>query len=144
MAEDIQPSTLDAETTPRTLAGGTSKLRSTLRILRIVFSAGCGILCLLLIYLSIRSHVYAIRMGIGYAFKGVLSISVPSGSTSFFASVLRWLAPIEIPLYIFALLAATIAALPWVTWYKGFSLRAFLITTTLVAALLGAIVYAVR
>ena len=37
-----------------------------------------------------------------------------------------------------------IAALPWVKWSKRFSLRAFLIIVTLFAALLAAIVRAIK
>ena len=42
------------------------------------------------------------------------------------------------------LCAACITAAPWIRWSKRFGLRTLLITTTLVALLLGAIVYAIR
>jgi hypothetical protein len=47
-----------------------------------------------------------------------------------------------IPYWFSALVAATVATLPWLCW--RFSLRTLLIATTLVALVLGAIVYAVR
>jgi hypothetical protein len=46
------------------------------------------------------------------------------------------------PIFLLALMAPVVAALPWVPW--RFSLRTLLVVTTLVAALLGAIIYATR
>jgi hypothetical protein len=74
----------------------------------------------------------------------MLSIAASPEGTSTAASVVRWLGPIEFPIYILALLAMAIAALPWVKWSKRFSLRAFLIIVTLFAALLAAIVRAIK
>ena len=42
------------------------------------------------------------------------------------------------------ILAALFAVIPWVPWSRRFSLRTLLIATTLLAMLLGAIVYAIR
>jgi hypothetical protein len=41
-------------------------------------------------------------------------------------------------------LSATFAAIPWIAWSRRFSIRAMLIGVTVVASLLGAMVYAVR
>jgi hypothetical protein len=45
-----------------------------------------------------------------------------------------------IPYLLLVLLAGTLAALPWVTWSRRFSLRALLIIATLLTVLLGIIV----
>jgi hypothetical protein len=42
------------------------------------------------------------------------------------------------------LLVVFFAAIPWIHWTLRFSLRTLLITTTLIAVVLGLIVYAVR
>jgi hypothetical protein len=42
------------------------------------------------------------------------------------------------------LLSATFATVPWIRWSKRFTLRTLLIATTLVAVILGAIVYAAK
>jgi hypothetical protein len=47
-----------------------------------------------------------------------------------------------VPYWIPVLLTATLAALPWLRW--RFSLKALMIGTTLVAVLMGLIVWAVR
>jgi hypothetical protein len=48
------------------------------------------------------------------------------------------------PHWFLALIFALIAAAPWLTSIPRFSLRTLLIATTLVAVLLGAIIYAIR
>jgi NADH:ubiquinone oxidoreductase subunit 3 (subunit A) len=59
--------------------------------------------------------------------------------------VLRYSPPAQtyflIPLWFLILLVATAFALPWTRWFKCFSLRTLLITTTLVAAVLGLVVW---
>jgi hypothetical protein len=50
-----------------------------------------------------------------------------------------------IPYWFLVLVSATLTAISWLPWWsKRFSLRTLLIATTLVAVVLGAIVYAVR
>jgi hypothetical protein len=51
---------------------------------------------------------------------------------------------VRLPHSLYALVFATIAAVPWVRWSKRFRLRTLLIAMTLVAVVLGAIVYATR
>ncbi len=48
------------------------------------------------------------------------------------------------PFWLILLVAVWLAAIPWIPWRWKFSLRTLLIATTVVAALLGAIVYAIR
>jgi hypothetical protein len=48
------------------------------------------------------------------------------------------------PLWPAILLTTALAAAPWLRWFKRFSLRTLLIATTLVAVILGAIVYAAK
>jgi hypothetical protein len=49
---------------------------------------------------------------------------------------------IIIPYWLSCLAAATLATWPWLKWPKRFSLRTLLIATTLVAVVLGLVVYA--
>jgi hypothetical protein len=49
-----------------------------------------------------------------------------------------------LPFWFLVIGAAALSAMPWLRWQKRFSLRTLLIATTVVAALLGAIVYAIR
>jgi hypothetical protein len=48
------------------------------------------------------------------------------------------------PIWLLEPLIVAIAALPWIHWSKRFSVRTLIIATTLVAVVLGLIVYAVR
>jgi hypothetical protein len=49
------------------------------------------------------------------------------------------------PNWLLVLVFATLAAVPWLPWWsKRFSLRTLLIATTLIAVILGAIVYAAK
>ena len=59
-----------------------------------------------------------------------------------FDGVDRWL--LYVPHWFLSMLCASIAATPWIPWPSRFSLWTLLIATTLVAATLGALVYAVR
>jgi hypothetical protein len=61
----------------------------------------------------------------------------------------RWqfkpsLVVIVFPFWIVVLTPATFTVIPWLHWKRRFSLRTLLIATTLVAAVLGAIVWATR
>jgi hypothetical protein len=51
---------------------------------------------------------------------------------------------LSLPHSLYALVFATIAAVPWIHWSRRFRLRALLIATTLVAVLLGSIVWSMR
>jgi hypothetical protein len=50
----------------------------------------------------------------------------------------------DVPLWFIALISLAIATVPWLRANRRFSLRTLLAATTLIAVLLGAIVYAVR
>jgi hypothetical protein len=153
------------------------------RKLRIAFSAVCGVVCLLLIVLWVRSHnsVDFVQLGLNkshgicvmsvigrlwiynpgplpvnseyppfemdshtigekyyeadsWDFSGeVLGFSWTSGSDSWHLTVPDWA---------FVLLTIALAAAPWLRW--RFSLRTLLIATTLVAVVLGLIVWVSR
>jgi hypothetical protein len=148
------------------------------RYLRIAFSAVCGIICLLLIVLWVRSYwwmekvlwVYqspkAIRI-----FWGAGQVQVETASdnpieiTSSALGTFDWREPTfssvappdatsksldhmlhkldtgkAVPICFPVLATATLAALPWLRW--RFSLRTLLIAMTLVAVVLGLIVWA--
>jgi hypothetical protein len=52
--------------------------------------------------------------------------------------------PVSFPHWVLVLLFAIFAAAPWIRWSKRFSLRTLLIATTLVAVVLGAVIYLAR
>jgi hypothetical protein len=155
----------------------------TLRYLRIAFSVACGIACVLLIALWLRSYwwkdgvwvwyppnmayaqatsergsIYLVhlpfnsttRIGWGMSSRPARTESSLSNKTmlgfhfkqigdpgtfQFIQTVPHWF-----PL----LLVAAVGCLPWIHWSKRFSLRTLLIATTLIAAVLGLVVYASR
>ena len=49
-----------------------------------------------------------------------------------------------VPYWFPVLISAACTALPWIRWSRRFSLRTLLIATTLIAVVLGAVVYAMR
>jgi hypothetical protein len=51
---------------------------------------------------------------------------------------------LSLPHSLYALVFVTIAAVPWIRWSKRFRLRTLLIATTLVAVVLGLIVWSIR
>jgi hypothetical protein len=150
------------------------------RKLRIAFSAGCGIICLLLIVLWVRSHRAEDRAsgrlssaGIRlYSSRGWLVLfknSTPGAGPYDWDITLGsdyWLNPpdarlqyalplsffgrstisnISLPHWVVAMACVAVATVPWLLGRQfRFSLRTLLIATTLLALLLGAIVYAVR
>jgi hypothetical protein len=150
------------------------------RKLRIAFSAGCGILCLLLIVLWVRSHRAEDRasgrlssVGIRlYSSRGwlVLFKNSTPGAGPYDSDIMLgsdyWLNPpdarlayalplsffgrsvisnISLPHWVVATACVVCATAPWLLGRQfRFSLRTLLIATTLLALLLGAIVYAVR
>ena len=145
------------------------------RKLRIAFSAACGILCLLLVVLWVRSwerqsssvnwygdawkrqvpgeRYYkifsnrgAIRLSTSSTVgnwsvqvleeeRAVLGFGVLKGQTSLYSQMPHWFL---VSLTAFAGIA------PWIRWSKRFSLRTLLIGMTIIAALLGAIVWAAQ
>jgi hypothetical protein len=144
-----------------------------IRKLKIAFSVVCGIVCLLLIVLWIRSYWWcdiaegALTRSSGFRIasrKGDVSCrKYPAskagwGIRSIEMEMLRvrtgWSPPpgfywrwqispiVQAPHHFLLCTVAVLAAAPWVRW--RFSLRTLLIATTLVALLLGAIVYAIR
>ncbi len=144
-----------------------------LRYLRIAFSATYLIACVLLIVLWIRSYWQhdetTIRLDRSSEWHGIarfivdsekgwftihfvaknpmpLSFVIPQVSILGFrwghwqSYVLYLISPYWLPTTV----ALIFAALPWIRWSKRFSLRTMLIVTTLVAVVLGLIVYLLR
>ena len=135
------------------------------RKLRIAWSVVCGIACVLLIVLWVRSywHIEYIRTGIpppcieiksadgkfhlyrfssdGKAFFNLESLSYAEGDHAFASNTWdsfdSWY--IVIPDWFATLATACLAAIPWLP--HRFSLRTLLIATTLVAVVLGLIVW---
>jgi hypothetical protein len=139
-----------------------------LRLLRIAVSAVCGILCLLLISLWVRSYgnrellftapgvvclstqgvIMTIRMPV-YEDEVGLAISPSEGrpiepsdsNLGFYAhawSPSFWI--IQLPHWLSVLLAAGLAAAPWIHRSRRFSLRTLLLATTLAAVVLRLVV----
>jgi hypothetical protein len=61
---------------------------------------------------------------------------------NFFGPGSVWI--LEVPYWLTVLPTVVLAAAPWFPWSKGFSLRTLLIATTLVAVVLGLVVYTSR
>ena len=93
---------------------------------RIAFSAVCGILCLLLIVLSVQSYSQWGQLHNWNISKHPIIVTI--GASYFLAIGLTMMA----------------AAVSWLPLSKRFSLRTLLIATTVVAALLGAVKWAVK
>jgi hypothetical protein len=130
------------------------------RKLRIAFSAVCGVLCLLLIALWVRSY-YRLDTAKAWSNNTVSSLrgrlypnakfsfTLDSGSVGvveFFPGTSIQLGQSSsgltsqasgTPIWSLLLLSTTVATLPWFRW--RFSLRTLLIATTLVAILLALI-----
>jgi hypothetical protein len=72
------------------------------------------------------------------------NIIEPRPSWRFDFSGGSWIeARVTMPHWFLLLVASSIAILPWVGWSTSFSLRTLLIATTLVAVVLGFVVYAI-
>jgi hypothetical protein len=145
--------------------------------LRIAFTSVCGIVCLLLIVLWVRSQSNTEKLFLQYDATRGLRVIVGAGriqiepsaerlwiETSTGFSTSTWIEPTHsrlndepttfdfatlsfdaaksAPLWCPVLSLAASAAIPWLRW--RFSLRTLLIATTLVAFVLGAIVYAAK
>jgi hypothetical protein len=162
-------------------------MRKLLRYLRIAFTAMCGIACLLLVELWVRSYSYWDELYNPISDKHLITFESASGRASldltqsssgspwiwhmslpleghywegpmdFWEEANRdngiagfavyanpWHTNYRAPLWFFPLLFAAIGATPWLPWSKRFSLRTLLILMTILAALLGLVVYTAR
>jgi hypothetical protein len=149
-------------------------MKRFLRYLRIAFSAACGIACVLLCVLWVRSYWWSYE---GQAFgcwfastRGVIAgcmINIPAPTPSAGTSMMsvtidtveftpvpgimgfsgRYAPPnwsFQIPYWCPVLLGVLFAVAPWIGWSNRFTLRTLLLAITAVAVVLGLIVYAVR
>jgi hypothetical protein len=158
------------------------------RKLRIAWSVACGIACVLLIVLWVRSYrheanslsigdsvsyydrenrsfsaaswkgafhfnlVYPrarlpwkpVRIGIQASEVRLPNHFAESGILGFGASTKELSSDIRVPCWFSVLLASMIAITPWIRWSKRFSLSTLLMATTLVAVVLGLIVWSMR
>jgi hypothetical protein len=153
-----------------------------LRRLQITFSVTCGVICLLLIVLWVRSYWRCdIAMGqsstsirsyfVLGSVRGFLAIGAEPGFSSL-RKVTDWdfdsyppdyherlpeptylgfhfaryasHSVLFVPYWFPVVMTVSWAVIPWVPWSRRFSIRTLLIATTLLALMLGAIVYAVR
>jgi hypothetical protein len=142
-----------------------------IRGLRIAWGAVFGILCVLLIVLWVRSywwwdtlhHVESgserTTLGSNFGTLYLMHSMKPASDTRRWTLIrdealrtptkLRWryvsgMVVIVVPDWIPVIIAGTIAAVPWIRPAKCFSLRTLLIATTLIAVVLGLVVYATR
>ncbi len=127
------------------------------RKLRIAWSVGCGIACVLVIVLWVRSYSHPGSLSYSSAATH-LAIGWESGTLGVERHAFRsgrqhergWAINIDhvsrmsvrIPLWVCAVVCGVFAAASWVV--KRFSLRALLIATTLVAVVLGLVVAVLR
>jgi len=134
------------------------------RKLRIAFSVTCGIACVLLIALWVRSHrkvdhvsVGIVRQVLSFDSNGRLLIislrparlsSWPDTTSLFLKHTYPTLRirqgpngglAIQTRHWIAVLATGLITVLPWIHWPKRFSLRTLLIAATVIAAILGTI-----
>jgi hypothetical protein len=140
------------------------------RKLRIAFSATCLIACVLLCVLWVRSYRWSefLRIPItdsygvfGTNFNGQTSVGslntiprkwivdkwsfdqfAPNGVRQLFGQFGIQKSTVFVPSWFLVVIAGSLAVAPWIRC--RFSLRTLLIATTLVAAVLGVIVYATR
>jgi hypothetical protein len=139
------------------------------RNLRIAWSVLCGIACVLLCVLWVRSYwwsdgakVYhapqrmaqlksmgaAVHAYVGHysgSESGLRIFSVPLSRIHQYAPFDWQPLPelrVSVPHYALLIALGTVSAVPWIRW--RFSLRTLLIVTTLIAVVLGLIVYTLR
>jgi hypothetical protein len=139
------------------------------RKLRLAWSVGCSIACGLLIVLWVRSYQSHENVWFNVTNSRVLTFSSEQGELAcqwvatrptfdftwirdvsmvrrgpstwrFIKSPIEWI--VFLPYWFPTIISALLAAIPWISW--RFSLRTLLIATTLVALVLGLIVYAAR
>ena len=98
-----------------------------LRLLRIAFSAVCAICCGLIILLWISSYYVPFRIGFPplrlQSWKGVLEFNSTFVRTA--SGRMQFVELYHLPHWLPALFFGGLAALPWVQWYRRFSLRLF-------------------
>ena len=139
----------------------------TIRVLRIITSAVFGVLCLLCITFWVPSYRNMYAVGISgnsvatingrFLFNGALlrtDGSVNADSRYRLGRLTVTTAPagrytpmgrgLSIPTWLAVLATAAFTVMPWIHWSRRFSLWTLLITTTLVALALGAVVIAAR
>jgi hypothetical protein len=156
-----------------------SNTRMRFRKLRIAWSVGCLIACVLLIVLWMRSHwhedtltlrrthtltmvslcgdVQLSQSGFACMFAPEVDTCLDVSSSEILPERIRqgtsfdfvrgpYEADLEIdfPHWCPVLVVAALTASPWVRWSERFSLRTLLIATTLVAVVLGLVVWATR
>src|SRR5688572_3927162 len=144
------------------------------RALRITTSAVFGVLCALLIGLSVRSYWVQDVVWGWLPISGYLQLNSSTGHVKMIAngeqqepvwryrsrapdpprhnwywnldraSRFGWWLDITVPLWFPALLTAALSAALWIRWSRRFSLSTLLIVTTLIALVLGAVVIAAR
>ena len=146
-------------------------MKRSLRYLRIAFAATCLISCVLLIVLWVRSYWWSDGVKAFYTPQRMwqlksfgaglhLYIGHYSGRESGFRVISVRATPIvssppfdwaplpelrlSIPHWCVLIALGAVSTFPWFGWSKRFSLRTLLVATTLVAAVLGLVVYAVR
>jgi hypothetical protein len=120
------------------------QIKSTWRLLQIHSSCGRTVLCQFNFGRNpstsakrAKENIDDIYSGVGgrHTVRPAGNIRLPFGSNVSTITMPQW------PAIVFA---ATLAAAPWIRWSKRFSLRILLIATTLVAVVLGLIVWSVR
>jgi hypothetical protein len=115
------------------------------RGLRIAFSTICVTIWATLAILWAWSYSAELMLNIPRSGDGVRFNSRHGNieiGPKFSAPKLRW--QVNIPYAIPVLVSAALAVPPWIRWRWKFSLRTLLITTTLIAAVLGLVVWAGR
>jgi hypothetical protein len=160
---------------------------TALHYLRIAFSVVCGIACLLLVALWVRSYSYWDQLYNPVSDKHLICIESASGRASLDLTesspgsfwiwhvsqpldARYWQGPMDFweeanrdkgiagfavyanpwhmnyraPLWFFLLPFAATGAAPWLPWSKRFSLRTLLILITILAVLLGLVVYTAK
>jgi hypothetical protein len=145
-------------------------MSNMLRKLRITFSVACGIVCLLLVALWVRSYWIQDVIWGWFPHGGYLQVNFDHGHVKVIANGERqepkwryrsrvpnvpkltwyynldrasrygWWLDIKAPLWFVSIVVAAAGAVPCVQWSKRFSLRTLLIATTLVAVALGLVV----
>jgi len=138
------------------------------RKLRIAWSVVCGIACVLLIALWVRSYTMLDQFIAQASSQRYVAIASNGGAIHLYTNKVNhyptwtWIAertphleyppwiklkwtPYVIQLYlpnwILLVLTTAVAAIPWVPWPRRFTLRTLLIATTLVAVVLGLVVW---
>jgi hypothetical protein len=143
------------------------------RKLRIAWSVAWGVLCLLLIVLWVRSFTWADQYGVRISSIYHLMANSQLGGVSFYfdnsPSVINTTRLVDslypeglkpqmlgrvyfihrqigggAPYWLLALASAITATIPWKPWNWRFSLRTLLIGMTVVALILGMVVWAVK